>query len=210
VLTFGLLYLLGWLVTKHTPGFDNGVPRWLQSFRTPALDHLSWLWSKAGDTHTILAVSLIACPIALAAWRQWRPVLFLVLAMFGELTLFLSAAAAVGRPRPEVEQLDGQIPTSSFPSGHIAATLCLWSTIALIAMPRVRPWWRWIFLALAIVMPVGVAVSRMYRGEHHPTDVLGAVVLAGLWLTVLFIAIRPNEKPEGVHEAAESAEAVSV
>jgi undecaprenyl-diphosphatase len=210
VLIFGTLYVLGWVLTAHTPAFDNAVPQWLQTFRTPALDRLSRLGSKAGDTHAILAVSLIVCPLALAAWRQWRPVLFLVLAMSGELTLFLSSAAAVGRPRPEAVQLDGRMPTSSFPSGHIAATLCLWTTIALIAMPRIHHWWRWIFLGLAIVMPAGVALSRMYRGEHHPTDVLGAIVLAGLWLTVLNFAVRPNEKPESLHEAAAEAELTCV
>jgi undecaprenyl-diphosphatase len=112
--------------------------------------------------------------------------------MFGELSLFLLSAAAVDRPRPPVQQLDGQMPTSSFPSGHIAATLCLWISIALLVTARTRRWWRWIPVALAVIMPVGVALSRMYRGEHHPTDVLGAMLLAALWLTVLWFAVRPN------------------
>jgi len=198
VLTFGLLYLLGYGLTNDTRGtwiqqVDDGVPRWLQSFRTPALDHLSWLLSKAGDTHAILAVALVFCPIALAAWRQWRPVLFVVLAMLGELTLFLCSAAAVNRPRPPVEQLDGQMPTSSFPSGHIAASLCLWISIAILVMPRIRGWWRWVFPALAVLLPAGVALSRMYRGEHHPTDVLGALILAACWLTLLLWTLKPNQ-----------------
>jgi hypothetical protein len=210
VLVFGLLYVLGYALTNDAPGtaiqpIDDGVPRWLQTFRTPSLDHLSWLWSKAGDTHAILAVSLVFCPLALAAWRQWRPVLFLVLAMLGELTLFLSVAAAVDRPRPTVPQLDGQMPTSSFPSGHIAASLCLWISIAMLTLPRIRQWWRWVFLALAIVVPAGVALSRMYRGEHHPTDVLGAGVLTACWLTLLFWTIRPNQVAVTVHEAAADA-----
>ena len=82
--------------------------------------------------------------------------------------------------------------TSSFPSGHIAATLCLWISIALLVTGRTRRWWRWIPVVLAVVMPVGVALSRMYRGEHHPTDVLGAMLLATLWLSVLWFAVRPN------------------
>jgi undecaprenyl-diphosphatase len=197
VLIFGLLYVIGYALTKYTPGTwidraDNGFDRWLQTFRTPELDHLSQLWSTAGNTHVILLVSLVFCPVALAAWRQWKPVLFVVLAMFGELTLFLCSAAAVGRPRPTVIQMDGQMPTSSFPSGHIAATLCLWTSIAILTMPRVRAWWRWIFLALAIVMPAGVALSRMYRGEHHPTDVLGALILSACWLSVLVWTLRPG------------------
>jgi membrane-associated phospholipid phosphatase len=182
-------------VTRWSPGFDDAVPRWLQTFRTPRLDHLSWLGSKAGDTHAILAVSLVFCPLALALWRQWRPVLFVVLTMLGEITLFLCVAAAVGRPRPAAVHLDGQMPTSSFPSGHIAATICLWTAIALVSMPRIRQWWRWVFLGLAVVMPASVALSRMYRGEHHPTDVLGAGLLAACWLSVLFWTVRPNARP---------------
>lgn len=187
VLTFGLLYVVGYLLTHVIPsGPDNAVPRWLQTFRTPGLDHLSWLGSKAGDTHAILAVSLVFCPIALAAWRKWRPVLFVVLTMVGEITLFLCAAAAVNRPRPPVAQLDGHMPTSSFPSGHIAATICLWAAIAIVVTRQTRQWWRWIFVGLAIVMPILVALSRMYRGEHHPTDALGAALLAACWISTLY------------------------
>ena len=197
VFIFGVLYVLGWSVTNHTEGTwirsaDEGFVRWLQTFRTPALDDFSYLWSKAGDTHMILLVSLVFCPLVLALWRRWRPVLFVVLAMFGELSLFLTTAAAVGRPRPPVEQMDGQMPTSSFPSGHIAATMCLYAAIAILLVPRIRAWWRWAFVALAVIMPAGVALSRMYRGMHHPTDFLGAGVLSACWLTLLWFVLRPN------------------
>lgn len=197
VLVFGLLYALGMLLTvvsdhSRFGPLDDAVPQWLQTFRTPALDQLSWLWSKAGDTHAILAVSLVVCPLALAAWRSWRPVLFLVLTMVGELTLFLCTAAAVDRPRPSAAQLDGPMPTSSFPSGHIAATCCLYAAIAVLVLGRVRTRWRWLALVPAVVMPLGVALSRMYRGEHHPTDALGALLLTACWVTLLVTVVRPN------------------
>ncbi|WP_433791382.1 phosphatase PAP2 family protein [Actinoplanes sp. CA-252034] len=206
VFVFGLLYLVGYSVNRWEPSFDDGFVRWLQTFRTPSLDDLSWLASKAGDTHAILIISLFFCPLALALWRQWRPILFLALAMTGELTLFLCAAASVGRARPSAEQLDGQMPTSSFPSGHIAATMCLWAAIAIIVMARVRQPWRWIFPALAVIMPAVVALSRMYRGMHHPTDVLGATLLTVGWLTVLWFTVRPNAHAETASEAAAEAE----
>ena len=140
----------------------------------------------------ILMVSLVFCPLALALWRRWRPVLFVVLAMFGELSLFLSTAHAVQRPRPPFDQMDGQMPTSSFPSGHIAATMCLYVAIAVLCFPRVRAWWRWIFVALAVIMPAGVAMSRMYRSMHHPTDFLGAGILTACWITLLWWVLKPN------------------
>jgi undecaprenyl-diphosphatase len=112
--------------------------------------------------------------------------------MFGELTLFLASAALVNRERPDVPHLDGQLPTSSFPSGHVAATICLYTAIVVLAWPRTRAWWRWPLLALAILMPLWVALSRMYRGMHHPTDVLGSVILAAGWLAAMVYLIRPN------------------
>ncbi|HEX2772044.1 MAG TPA: phosphatase PAP2 family protein [Micromonosporaceae bacterium] len=197
-LVFGLLFGFGMLVSYYAGGsfadeLDTAVPKWFEAHRTAELNDVSFWWSKAGDTHAILLVSLIFCPLVVAVWRRWRPVLFVTLAMFGELSLFLALSAAVKRPRPEVEQLDGHLPTSSFPSGHIAATMCLYTAIALLVMPRTDRWWRWLTVVLAVVMPLGVAVSRMYRGMHHPTDVMGALLLMTLWIGVLYWVIRPNE-----------------
>jgi undecaprenyl-diphosphatase len=91
-----------------------------------------------------------------------------------------------------VAKLDGPVPTSSFPSGHVAATICLYGAIAILAFPRTRAWWRWALVALAVLMPLWVALSRMYQGMHHPTDVLGSVLLAAGWLTAMVYLVRPN------------------
>jgi undecaprenyl-diphosphatase len=195
VMVFGAVTGIGELVVRYgtvdTLG-DHTVPHYLASHRTARLDGVSDFWSSAGNTHAILAVGLVAGAVALALVRRWRPVVFLLVLMLGELTLFLASAATVGRERPDVTQLDGQMPTSSYPSGHIAATLCLYAGIALLVIPRTDAWWRWLTLVPAVLMPVLVAASRVYRGEHHPTDVLGSLVLAALWSTAAYLAIRPN------------------
>ncbi|SBT37119.1 phosphatase PAP2 family protein [Micromonospora auratinigra] len=210
VIVFGALYGFGMFVSYHAKGtffatLDTEVPQWFAARRTDTLTELSWWWSKFGDTHAILLVSLVFCPIVLAIWRRWRPVLFVVLAMFGELSLFLASARVVERPRPPVENLDGQMPTSSFPSGHIAATICLWSAMAIIVFARTDRWWRWLFVAMAVIMPIGVATSRMYRGMHHPTDFMGAILLSALWISLLYWVVRPNaDVTEGNRPAIES------
>jgi undecaprenyl-diphosphatase len=195
VMVFGAVTGIGELVVRYgaadTLG-DHTVPHYLASHRTARLDGVSYFWSSAGNTHAILAVGLVAGAVALALVRRWRPVVFLLVLMLGELTLFLASAATVGRDRPDVAQLDGQMPTSSYPSGHIAATLCLYAGIALLVIPRTDAWWRWLTLVPAVLMPVLVGASRVYRGEHHPTDVLGSLVLAALWSTAVYLAIRPN------------------
>jgi undecaprenyl-diphosphatase len=214
VIVFGVLYAFGMYVSYHAKGtifdtLDTDVPRWFAARHTDRLTDLSWWWSKFGDTHAILLVSLVFCPLVLAAWKRWRPVLFVVLAMFGELSLFLASARVVERPRPAVENLDGQMPTSSFPSGHIAATICLWTAMALIVFPRTDRWWRWLFVAMAVIMPVGVATSRMYRGMHHPTDFMGAILLGALWLSLLYWVVKPNADLQRGNRPAIESEQVS-
>ena len=33
----------------------------------------------------------------------------------------------------------------------------------------------------------------MYRGEHHPTDILASVLFAALWLTAATMLIKPDK-----------------
>jgi undecaprenyl-diphosphatase len=171
---------------------DRTVPRWFAAHRTPALTRWSEVFTTLGATEAILIVSIATCVVFLAVTRHWRPVIFIAVLMFGELGAFLTAAAVVKRPRPDVTHLDSHLPTSAYPSGHEAATACLYLAIAILVIGHARGWWRWLFLIPAVAMPVLVALSRMYRGEHHPTDILGSLIFATLWLTATSVLIKPN------------------
>jgi undecaprenyl-diphosphatase len=195
VLILGVIVGFGELVVKYSHDKwlgDTAIPRWFAAHRTPTLNTWSNDVSVACATTGILIVAVAACVIFLAVTRHWRPVIFIAVVMFGELAAFLAAAAVVKRPRPYVSHLDHHLPTSAYPSGHVAATLCLYVAIAILVMGHAKGWWRWLFVALAVVMPVAIALSRMYRGEHHPTDVLGSLIFAALWLTATTVLIKPN------------------
>jgi undecaprenyl-diphosphatase len=198
VLILGVIVGFGELVVKYSHDKwlgDTAIPRWFAAHRTPALNQWSNDVSVACATTGILIVAVAACVIFLAVTRHWRPVIFIAVVMFGELAAFLAAAAVVKRPRPYVHHLDHHLPTSAYPSGHVAATTCLYVAIAILVLGHTRGWWRWLFVALAVVMPVAIALSRMYRGEHHPTDVLGSLIFAALWLTATTLLIKPNAEP---------------
>jgi undecaprenyl-diphosphatase len=64
--------------------------------------------------------------------------------------------------------------------------------VAILVFGHTRGWWRWLFLIPAIAMPILVAAARMYRGEHHPTDVTGSLIFAALWIPALYLLVRPN------------------
>lgn len=195
ILILGAVVGFGELVTHYSGGNiagDHTIPHWLAAHRTATLTTYSAVLSTLGATQMILAVTVLTAVVALAVTHRWRPVIFVVLVMLGEVGLFMTAEAIVKRPRPDVVHLETHLPTSSYPSGHVAATLCVYATIAILVLGRTRRWWRWPFLALAVLMPILVATGRMYRGMHHPTDVLGSIILAGLLLTAMYRAIRPN------------------
>jgi len=195
VLIVGIVVGAGELVTKDGNGNvlgDQMVPHWFAAHRTPTWGRWSLIFTTLGATQAILIVSLATCVVFLAVTRRWRPVVFIAVVMTGELAAFLTAAAVVRRPRPDVTHLDQHLPTSAYPSGHEAATCCLYIALAILVIGRARGWWRWLFLIPAAAMPVLVGVSRMYRGEHHPTDILGSLLFSALWLTAATALIRPN------------------
>jgi undecaprenyl-diphosphatase len=176
---------------------DHAIPHWFAAHRTASLNQWSATASNLGGTVDILIVSAAACVLLGAFTRRWRPVIFLAVVMAGELAAFLLVEIIVKRPRPDVTHLDSKLPTSAFPSGHMAATMCLYIGIAILVIGLARGWWRYLFLVPAVVMPVVVAIGRVYRGEHHPTDILASMLFAALWLTAATRLIKPGQVSPG-------------
>jgi membrane-associated phospholipid phosphatase len=104
---------------------------------------------------------------------------------------YRATSLLVHRGRPDVMRLEDLPANQSFPSGHVAASVVVYAGLALLITSRFqRRWVSVVCWTLAVALPVVVALSRMYRGMHHPTDV-GAGVLVGVGsLTVALIATR--------------------
>lgn len=86
----------------------------------------------------------------------------------------------------------------SFPSGHVFGTFLLISMLWLILVPMIAtPWRAWLVRILLIIWLALVMISRVYLNAHYPTDTVGAVLLAYLWLQVaegLYIRLAPVMK----------------
>ena len=187
---------IGWVLAKVVPDdgigrADVGVNRWLAGERTGDLNDATVLTSETGGTLTITILAVLAVAVAAFVWRRWREPMLVAVAVAGEVGIFLLVTLLVDRDRPPVEHLDEAPPTSSFPSGHTAATIALWGALAVLASERARSALvRNLFLVLAFVLPLLVASSRLYRGMHFPSDVLGGMLLGGLWLLATVRGIR--------------------
>ncbi len=201
----------GFLVTKvllsigGLQSLDERFPEWFVSQRTPFRDDVSYYMSLVGAD--ILVVIVAATVIVFALRRNWRIAGFLLTAIVVEVTTYRLIAGAVGRSRPDVVQLDNLNPQHSFPSGHVAASVAVYCGIAILLTSRFHnTWFRIAFWTFAIAIPVSVAVSRIYRGEHHPVDVIAGALLGVGALLVSILATRVGIVAAERREAARQAE----
>ncbi len=196
----GLMWILGTLlVDGAVPAFvgqaDTRTSEWVVDQRTPTLDAVTHVGSMLADTFIALAVTAVVV-LVLRLWLgRWRESLTVVVAVVGELLIFLAITATVHRDRPSVPHLDQAPPTSSFPSGHTGAALALYGCLAVILLYNVKPGWLAVGLAvLGFAIPVLVAASRVYRGMHYMTDVLAGLLASGIWLTVVLLVLLPRRR----------------
>ncbi|MGW2830291.1 diacylglycerol kinase family protein [Streptomyces sp. NPDC001286] len=166
---------------------DSGFER----IRTHSLTTLSWFASEAGNTGTVIAVTLVSCLGLLWIPRlpMWRQAAFLALAVSLQSLVFLVITTAVDRHRPEVHRLDGSLPTSSYTSGHTGAATAIYGGLAVLALSRLRSPWRRVVAGVLFLIPIVVGLARLYRGMHHPTDVVGGLVNGGLSLWIVGRAV---------------------
>ncbi|MFI9010915.1 phosphatase PAP2 family protein [Actinosynnema sp. NPDC053489] len=207
-LLLGALFGLGtWLTAAGPdvpPAWDRAVVEWFADHRVPAWNSAMGTVQTAGGTGPVIAAALAVCVVALAVTRSWRPVLLVVLGMVGEVTLFLVTTAVVDRARPAAKLSDNLPPTSSFPSGHVAASLVLCTSVVVLVVRGTRTPWRWAAVAVLLV-PVAIAAQRLYSGVHYPTDLLGSLLLAVPWVAVVASStLRGPDRPTRFDSRAKS------
>ncbi len=166
---------------------EDHVDEGFERIRTSTLTTLSYLGSEAGNTLTVIAVTLLTCVAMLLLPRlpMWRQAVFLAVAVSLQALVFLTVTLSVDRTRPHVHRLDASPPTSSYTSGHTGAATALYAGLAVLVLSRVRRPWRWPLAGLLFLLPLVVGVSRLYRGMHHPTDVIGGMVNGALSLLIV-------------------------
>jgi membrane-associated phospholipid phosphatase len=196
VLTVALLLIgvvLMHVVDSTVGRWDEHVNEWLARRRTQEWNDITDVATRMVETLPVIVAAAVVAGI-LAIARRWREAAMFVLALVVEITVFLSVTFLIGRPRPDVPRLNSTPSTSSFPSGHTAAATVFTVGVALIVFSCTRNRLaRAITVVIAVIFPILVGFSRVYRGMHHPTDVMvgAAFGLGCLYVAVLAVRTVP-------------------
>ncbi|MEV5788828.1 MULTISPECIES: diacylglycerol kinase family protein [unclassified Streptomyces] len=187
-----LMVGIGLLITGPAKGLwpltvEDDVNEGFENVRTGTFNTLSFIASEAGNTLTVVIGTLLACLglILIPRLPMWRQAVFLAVGVSLQSLVFLVITMSVDRHRPEVDRLDASPPTSSYTSGHTGAATALYAGLSVIVLSRMRGPWRKVVGGLLLLLPLIVAFARLYRGMHHPTDVLGGMANGGLSLLIV-------------------------
>ena len=202
-IALGLLLTEVLLQTSGLAHSDESTVKSIVAERTPFLTDASEVGSTLGGAPLLpILVGVIA--IVCAFMRKWLIAAFAVFVLAVESATYRVTSLAVPRDRPHVHRLEDLPADASYPSGHTAAAIAVYVGLVLLltsAFPsRALRIWAWI---VAIVIPVFVALARMYRGMHHPLDVAGGLIIGIGALLVLLFACRAA----GVAQEARSSRA---
>jgi membrane-associated phospholipid phosphatase len=170
---------------------DERIEEAFARHRGTTLNHVTAFLSGMANTLPVAAAAIVLAVVWRLVAKEWKALALLAIGLVLEVMSFVTMAAFVGRNRPDVVRLDQSPPTSSFPSGHTAACTVLYGTLAVLVFSRTRRvGWRILVAVVAILVPLAVGFGRMYRGMHHPTDVLCGALLGIGALTVAVLVVR--------------------
>jgi membrane-associated phospholipid phosphatase len=190
---------LGMLLTGPLKGgaivrADERVAQWMVDQRTPTWNHVTVWGSLLAETITKVVVTALLALLFLKLWRRWFEPVFLIVSLVIEAAAFIVVTTVVGRNRPDVPRLDGSPVGSSFPSGHTAAAAAYAAIAVLVFWHTPKRWVRVLVVFVSVLIPVIVALARLYRGMHFLSDTLAGAALgvAAVALTAIVMARSPE------------------
>jgi len=167
------------VVQNEVLPFDLPVARFIQGINWgPLVYPMSWINASAGYGQVLLVAVAVVAMFIFERRAGWLMLIASVSSLLDNIIKLL-----VSRNRPTVDLVHILSPASgfSYPSGHAVFFTWMSFMIAFALAPRVRPVIRpilWIAAALIVVL---TCISRVWVGDHWPSDVLGGVLLAISW-----------------------------
>ena len=171
---------------------DTWATPFLHGIASPGLDWVMLRLTDIGSSLVIVPLFAVAVGLLLRN-RRYGAALFLGVASGGALVLNGTMKVLFERPRPQLDYAK-VLPDYSFPSGHTMNAFVFYVALALILWSVFGRRTGVAALAIAVVVALGVGVSRIYLGYHYLTDVVGGLLAGIAWLLVVGAAFRARPK----------------
>ncbi len=185
--------------------FDNSV---LQFFRNTENLEKAWgpvwllevmrdLTALGGVTFLTILVSSVVGYLIIQ--RNFKLVVYLLVAVIGGAIISVILKELIGRPRPDAIYQMMAVSLKSFPSGHSMLSATTYLTIAaLLSQIQKRLLIRFYVVVFALIIVLLVGVSRMYLGVHYFSDVLAGWSFGLFWASICWYLfwMRRKKEPE--------------
>lgn len=184
---FLLFIVLAFTYEKWTV-LDTWAAEWLYGNRFVGLFHY------IGETKIVIGIATVFILLFLIRKKSSKALLVFV-AIGGNFGINQAVKHIIDRPRPDME---GQLTSFSFPSGHTMASLTLCILLAYLCTRYVQQSIsrRFIWVAM-LLLAVGAGLSRIAEGRHFFTDVLAGWGLAFTWIIlVIYLFERPLQQQQ--------------
>ena len=194
-LAIGVVVALIWISLFAVPtttnlwsGIDHRALDWFVSIRNDATTEVMEAFHALGSLWFIRPLRW-ATILVLALFRRWRALIGVFIAFIVVDTVQRVLAEQVGRPRPLVEIIGDWVGYShpSEPVALLAVTVVV-AGFALIPHGKWRNWW---FAGTAVLVGL-LAVSLMYLGTDHPSDVAIGWIIGPVVGLLVFRWVAPE------------------
>jgi len=182
VLAMFVLFVLDtYLVAAGAPtrAFDIPITTAVQSINWGPISYvLQLINASAGIWQVLLGLVAIVALFIVDRRAGW-------LMLIGSISSLLDNVIklVISRQRPAADLVHILTPATgfSYPSGH--AVFFTWMSFMLAAAlaPRVKPVFRPLLWAAAVVVIALTCLARVWAGDHWPSDVIGGVLLGAGW-----------------------------
>ena len=139
---------------------------------------------------------IVAIGIVLAVYflykHYWTELWMVLIAWGGEGALWWILAFYFNRPRPEfATPVWHQMTAPSFPSGHVFAAVLCYGLLAYLIVPKLSSrFWKAVVIALAVLIILYVGFSRLFVGDHYPSDILAGYGLGVAWSGLVYTVVE--------------------
>lgn len=163
---------------------DVRFSNWLHTNGSPTFSKVMWIITSL---HASVVVCTVAVLIGLYLWRRRQRywVVALWLSVFGGLLLNKFLKLVFHRARPQFRDAVQSLTSYSFPSGHTMIATVFYGALAAFVIGSSKSWpLRILSVAMALILILLVAFSRIYLGAHYLSDVLGAMAEGLAWIAL--------------------------